>query len=298
MTNIKLENISPAQQKRLSHIDFRVNFLGSIARHDLMNRFGIKQAAATRDITEYRKLVEENLDYDQSRKIYTRTENFKPLFDYSVSQVLTALSEGFGEDFIGNQKPMITCETPFQLNLPSIKVLSVLSRAIHQKKAVHITYRSIGSGEGTRVIVPFAMVNNGERWHVRAYDRKHSRFMDCVITRISHPILLDDPIEEQETREFDKQWNRIVELEIVAHPHLENPETVEFEYGMKDKVLKISIRASSAGYFLRRWNIDCSEDHSEKDDNKGDEIYLWLRNSAALYGVSNMLLTPGYQEKK
>jgi len=294
MTDIRLKNISPAQQKRLSHIDFRVNFLGSIARHDLMNRFGIKEAAATRDIAEYRKLVEENVDYDQSRKIYTRSENFKPLFDYSVSQVLTALSEGFGEDFIGNQKPMITCETPFQLNTPPLEVLSVLARAIHQKKAVHITYRSIRSGEGTRVIVPFALINNGERWHVRTFDRKRSIFMDCVITRISDPTLIDDPIEEHEMRDLDRQWNRIVELEIVAHPRLKNPETIEFEYGMKDKVLKISIRASSAGYFLRRWNIDCSEEHSQN----GEEIYLWLRNSAALYGVSNMLLTPGYQEKK
>ena len=161
MTNIKIKNISPAQQKRLSHIDFRVNFLGSIARHDIINRFDIKEAAATRDIAEYKKLAETNIDYDQSRKIYTRSENFKPLFEHSVSQVLTALSEGFGEDFIGNPKPMITCETPLQLNIPSLEDLSVLARAIHQKKAVSITYRSIKSGKSTRVIVPFALINNG-----------------------------------------------------------------------------------------------------------------------------------------
>lgn len=290
MTNKKLINNSPAQQKRLSHIDFRVNFLGSIARNDLINRFGTKEAAATRDIAEYKLLMPENLDYDQTRKIYTRSSNFKPLFEYSATQVLTALSEGFGEDYTGGQKALITCDTPSQLNKPSLEVLSALSRAIYQNKAVHITYRSIGSGKGTREIVPFALVDTGLRWHVRAYDRKRSRFMDCVITRISDPTILDSTIKESETRESDIQWNRVVELEIVAHPKLPHPETIEFDYGMENKVLKINIRGAVAGYLLRLWNIDCSNDNHLK----GDEFYLWLRNNAALYGVDNAVLAPGY----
>lgn len=294
MPKEKLKNISPAQQKRLSHIDFRVNFLGDIARQDLISRFGIKEAAATRDITEYKQLVPENLDYDQTRKIYIRSENFKSLFEYSASQILIALSEGFGEDFIGNHKAMITCETPTLLNNPSLEVLSVLSRAIHQKKAVHITYRSVNSGEGTREIVPFALVDNGQRWHVRTYDRKRSIFMDCVITRISDPTIISTPIGETETRESDIQWNRIVELEIVAHPRLSHPETIEFDYGMENKVLKVNVRAAIAGYLLRRWNIDCSDDHSL---DRG-EIHLWLRNNAALYGVNNAVLAPAYKNKE
>ncbi len=300
MSNKKVENISAAQQKRLSHIDFRVNYLGSIARHDLIARFGIKEAASTRDIAEYRKLAPGNLYYDNTRKIYTRSDNFKPLFEFSVSQILTALSKGFGEDYLGVQKALITCETPYQLNKPSLEVLSVLSRAIYQNKAVHITYRSIGSGKGTREIVPFALVNNGQRWHVRVFDRKRSIFMDCVITRISDPTIIDSSIEEFETRESDNQWNRIVELEIVAHPRLQNPETIEFDYGMKNKVLNVNIRAAMAGYLLRRWNIDCSDDHRLDSD----EIHLWLRNNAALYGVTegdkvdNALLAPGYNKEK
>ena len=294
MINEKLESISPAVLKRLSHIDFRTNFLGVVTRSDLISRFGIKEAASTRDITEYRNLAPDNLEYNSVRKTYMRSDNFKPLFEYSVTQVLTALTEGFGEVYIGEHKALITCDTPYQLNQPSLDVLSVLSRAIYQNKAVHITYRSVGSGKGTREIIPFALVNNGLRWHIRAFDRKHSRFMDCVITRISDPTILDSPIAENEMRESDIQWNRIVELEVVAHPKLANPETTEFEYGMENKVLKVDIRAAVAGYLLRLWNIDCSEEHSLDRD----EIHLWLRNSAALYGVENMLLTPGYKFEK
>lgn len=296
MTKEKLKNISPAVLKRLSHIDFRANFLGVVTRSDLITRFGIKEAASTRDITEYRNLAPDNLEYDGVRKAYTRSENFKPLFKYSVTQVLTALTEGFGEEFIGEQKALITCDTPYQLNKPSLVVLSVLSRAIYQNKAVNITYRSVGSGKSTREIIPFALVNNGLRWHIRAFDRKRSRFMDCVITRISDPAILNSPIAEHETRESDIQWNRIVELEVVAHPKLANPETIEFEYGMENKVLKVNIRAAVAGYLLRLWNIDCSDDHSLE----GNEIHLWLRNNGALYGVKgnggveNAILAPGY----
>jgi hypothetical protein len=51
MALTRLSDVSQAQQERLSHIDFRLRFLGTIGRQDLVNRFGIKAAAATRDIT-------------------------------------------------------------------------------------------------------------------------------------------------------------------------------------------------------------------------------------------------------
>jgi len=50
------------------------------------------------------------------------------------------------------------------------------------------------------------------------------------------------------------------------------------------------VRAAVAGYVLRRWNVDCTEDHNLK----GDEYHLWLRNRQALYGVQNLMLAPGY----
>ena len=52
------------------------------------------------------------------------------------------------------------------------------------------------------------------------------------------------------------------------------------------------LRAAMAGYLMRRWNVDCTEDHSLK----GGEHHLWLRNRQALYGVTNLVLAPGYGE--
>lgn len=291
MPEPSLVDVSQAQKERLSHIDFKVCFLGTIGRNDLVSRFGIKEAAATRDITLYKELAPKNLEYDTKAKIYARSNAFEPLFDYSPSQALAALAYGFGDDFVGTHKGFIACEMPAQLNRPSLSTLSVLTRAIHQQKAVKIGYRSLSSGRTTREIVPFVLVDNGLRWHVRGYDRRQSRFSDFVITRISDPTITDSMIKEHETRESDIQWNRIVELEIVPHPSLKHPKTIETDYAMENGVLDVNVRAAVAGYVLRRWNVDCSEDHSLE----GPEYHLWLKNWQALYGVENLVIAPGYR---
>jgi len=287
---VHLSEISQAQKERLSHIDFRAYFLGEIGRSDLVARFGIGEAAATRDITLYRDLAPRNLEYDTKIKSYVKSEAFKPLFEYSPPQVLVALSQGFGEDFVGSHKPMIPCETPAELNRPLLPVLAVLTRAIHHKRVVRIQYHSIESGLSSREIAPFVLVDNGLRWHVRAYCRKREDFIDFVITRLTDPLIVEGEPEEHEMREADIQWNRIVEMELVAHPKLPHPETIEMDYAMQDGVLKVNVRAAVAGYVLRRWNVDCTEDHSLK----GDEYHLWLRNRQTLYGVQNLVLAPGY----
>lgn len=293
MPEVSLVDISQSQKERLSHIDFRVCFLGTIGRNDLVNRFGIKAAAATRDMTLYKELAAGNLVYDTRARIYTRSNSFEPIFDYSPSQALAALAHGFGDDFVGTHKGFIACEMPAQLNKPSLTTLSVLTRAIHQNKVVTITYRSLSSGRTKREIVPFVLVDNGLRWHVRAYDRRQSRFSDFVITRIANPVIIDSMLEEHETRESDNQWNRIVELEIVPHPRLKHAKTIETDYAMENGVLNVNVRAAVAGYVLRRWNVDCTENHSME----GPEYHLWLRNRQALYGVENLVIAPGYESQ-
>lgn len=288
---MELADIGQAQQERLSHIDFKAFFLGVVGRNDLVSRFGIKEAAATRDIASYRELAPKNLEYDTKAKAYVIKPGFKPMFEYSPTQVLAALSQGFGEDFVGTHKAVVPCEMPTNLNHPVLPVLAVLTRAIHQGKAVRINYRSIESGQSQREIVPFVLVDNGLRWHVRGYCRKRQAFIDFVITRINDPKSIEGEPQEKETREADIQWNRIVEMEIVPHPNLPHPETIEMDYGMKQGVLKVNVRAAVAGYVLRRWNVDCTENHSLK----GAEYHLWLKNWQALYGVENLILAPGYE---
>lgn len=289
-----LSLLSQAQKERLSHIDFRLMYLGVMQRNDLIQRFGMKEAAATRDIALYKKLAPENLSYDTKERAYFYSDDFMPLFDYTPQRALAALSSGFGDDYVGTPgKAMITCETPTQLNITQLKTLAVLTRAIFQHQVVKLRYFSLSSGGSVREIVPFALVDSGLRWHIRAFDRKQSRFTDFVVNRIDSPKVIDSPIAEHETKEADNQWNRIVELEIVPHPALEHPETIVMDYAMQDNCLNINVRAAVAGYLLRRWNIDCSKSHSMK----GDEYHLWLKNHPTLYGVENLVIAPGYSSE-
>ena len=96
-----LATLSQSQRERLCHIDFKLYFLGSVNRTDLVSRFGIKEAAASRDMSLYKDLAPKNIEYDTKAKTYIQRESFSPIFQYSSSQTLTALLHGFGDDFVG-----------------------------------------------------------------------------------------------------------------------------------------------------------------------------------------------------
>lgn len=291
----KLENISQNQKERLFHIDFKLRFLGSVNRNDLVTRFGIKPAAATRDISLYKEIAPANLIYDTRAKTYINSDTFKPVFQYSGSQALSALCKGLGDDHVTDTSGLITSESSAQLNFPNLDVLAQVTKAIHKKKILKMDYRSLSSGLSTREIAPFALVDSGLRWHVRAYDRKRQQFIDFVINRISNPEILNEEIPHNQSKETDIQWNRIVEMHIVPHPRLDHPQTIETEYQMPgnngEKMLKLQVRAAVAGYILRRWNVDCSKNHILKRP----EVHLWLKNTQTLYGVENLAIAPGYE---
>ena len=290
---LDLERLPLVQRERLSHIDFKLYFLGELRRADVVERFETGPAGATRDIAQYREIAPENLDLDQTTKTYRPTPAFSPLFEHSPQRVLTALSQGFGEGIGDQLRPMVRCEFPNMLCLPKMSVLAPITRAINRGKAVRLGYTSVDSGWTERELVPLALVNIGTRWHVRAFDRKSKEFRDFVFTRMEMPTVLEDsPVLANETSEKDDQWNRIIELELVPHPKHPRPEVVRLDYDLPpDGILNVRVRAATAGYMLRRWTVDCSPDHSLE----GLEYALWLRDPLALYG-SNVYLAPGYKD--
>lgn len=287
----KFNKISQSQKERVFHIDFRLFFLGTITRNDLVSRFGIKEAAATRDIALYRDIAVENLEYSAVAKMYFRSDSFTPLFPHSAQHALLALTTGVGDDQVHPQNALVSCNTPPELSTPDVDVLAALSSAIHQERSVEIEYHSTSSGRTNRTIIPFSLVSNGLRWHVRAFDRQRNDFRDFVLTRIDSATLGENNVSSSERKESDNQWNRIVELELVPHPNLNHPDTIARDYKMNNGVLRLQVRAAVSGYLLRRWNVDCSPDHSLK----GPEYQLWLANNPTLYGVNSAPLAPGYK---
>lgn len=295
MTQLTLESLTLAQRERLAHIDFVLMFKGEARRTDLVERFNIAPSVATQDFARYKEIAPQNVVYDEKRKQHLKAASFISLFDFDVIRTLATLSQGFGDGFSGQLKPPLACEAPYHLNKPSLSIVAKVTEAIHKGKALRITYVSLSSGETTREIVPHTLVDNGLRWHVRGFDRKHNEFRDFVLTRIKAAVVLENStlspsvVKESELETQDRQWNRFVELELVPHPRIEHSEAIELDYGMTGGVLKVEIRAATAGYLLRQWHVDCSTEHSLM----GFEYQLWLRNSQTLYGVTNLSIAPG-----
>lgn len=282
-------DVSQGQRERLAFLELRAFFVGELQRFDIETRFGIKPAAASRDLSLYREVAPGNLNYDAVRRCYRPTPSFKPVYGFHSERVLAWLLQGFGDGLELGLRSPAPCEGPGQLVKPDMAVLGTITRSMSSRRAVRVNYLSLSSGLSRREIVPVALADNGLRWHVRAYDRERLRFSDFVLTRIAKAQEVDGEISEHETLQADEQWARIVDLEVVPHPGVKQPMAIEADYGMDGGVLKIKTRAALAGYVLRRWSIDASADHRLDPASH----HLWLRNTPTLYGVESAALGPG-----
>lgn len=290
----KLSKLNFSQKQRLAFIDFLLMFKGCFCRKDLTDKFEMGMANATRDITLYRELAPDNISLDNSSKNYFQTPGFKPLFDYDARKTLTKLANNISDGFDGVLELSMPVESPYQLNVPDIHIVAKIVQAILNKKAISIIYTSLSSGSNSREIIPHTIVDNGLRWHVRAFDRKSNSFRDFVLTRISNVTIQEKQPEIWESDEEDHQWHRMMTLHIIPHPHnVQQPTAIALDYGMKNHILELKVRSALAGYLLRRWNVDCSGEASLK----GAEYQLSLRNTQTLFGAENLAIAPGYEMK-
>lgn len=296
MPSPSISALSAAQRQRLSYIEFRLWFFGSVTRKDVLDRFDLATAAGTRDLALYREVAPQNMVYE--RKRYQYRPSFKPLFEHPVERVLTALTAGFGEGEPNNAAEVVPHAVPTRLNPPPLETLATVTRAIHGGQPLRLVYHSMKTGAAPREIVPHALVDSGQRWHVRAYDRTKREFRDLVVTRMEAVEAVDqsEPMAQvppHEQRSADEQWHKEVTLDLCPHPGHPQPISIERDFGMKEGRLRVTLRAAVAGYVLRQWQVDCSPDACLS----GREYRLWLADPGQLDGVDNAVLAPGYKQK-
>lgn len=288
-----IDSLTQIQRDRLAFIELRLRFMGGIRRHDLIARFGLQEAAATRDISLYKSLAASNIQYDAKAKTYLIGNGFQPLFNYDTERVLAWLTQGIGDNAEPQPKTWIISDGPALLARPDLNTLSAVTRAMYLGCPLSMQYHSLSSGLTQREIAPFALIDTGLRWHVRAFDRKSQEFRDFVLTRIQQPqVLQGQTIAPHEHSEHDVEWNKTVELELVPHPNQPHPEITEMDYGMQNGGLRLTLRAATVGYTLRKWGVDCSPDGCLPSS----EYHLWLSNPHTLNGVRSAKLTPGYAQ--
>jgi hypothetical protein len=286
----KLAGLTHAQKDRLAFIDFSLQFFGHVARTDLIQRFKTGLAASTRDFSTYKELAPHNLILRHQTKSYHRTENFQPVFKHDPEVILTSLSRGFGNGISNGVQPSEQCFDAVRLIHPNVAIIAAIMRAIHNKQGIKCGYVSVSSGETERALVPHSIINNGHRWHVRAYDRKRNSFRDFVSTRFTFVDLLQGPVHVHEASPYDQQWQQIVDIVLVPHPKLKQSKAIEMDYNMSDGKLSIRLRAAVAAYLLRQWQVDCSADQTESHK----ECQLALANPEVLELIENISLAPGW----
>ncbi|AJK18503.1 MULTISPECIES: WYL domain-containing protein [Gammaproteobacteria] len=285
------EKLTHAVRERLEFIEMQLIFKGWVSRIDLMERFGVAEAAATRDFKNYKEIAENNMYLNHTVKRYEiNKDGFNPFFKKTINDYIYDIKESSNNS--GFRKGII--ESMPKLSSPELSVFSCLSRAICNIKSVKIKYRSLDNGLSEKTISPHSFFDTDLRMYVRCFDKKRSKFIDLLVNRI---VSVDDlsfhEIGENEAIEYDVDWNSFVDIKLSPHPNefnVKNKECVEMDLNMISGERVVSVRKALVAYWLNRWNVDCSIGCNLKDK----KYQLCLSNKDVLKNIENSFIAPGY----
>lgn len=223
----------------------RLFWRGEVKRSELVERFGISEAQASKDIAEYQSLSGQNLRYDTAVRRFFANEDFKPLFPKSAIDWLKQEQSAEGPEHIPIE------EVVHPARRLSTDIVRQIISASKSKQALRISYQSMSSPTSkSRVVCPHHVVGTYARLHLRAWDDESKQFRDFLISRIkSAEIDRNSPWVDAAA---DREWHDYVEVIIVPHPSLSNSQkkTVEDEYGMRQGELRSEVRQALLLYYL------------------------------------------------
>ena len=250
-------------EQRLAFIEFRVFWDGGVNRGDIMDRFGVSTPQASSDLTTYRTLAPQNLEYDASAKRYVASPHFTPRIispsaDRYLSQ-LGALANGvldLGDTWIGFLPPAAA------MPVPSRRVESGLFRgllaAIRDGTSVEAQYQSMSPKRPEpiwRRITPHAFGSDGLRWHVRGYCHIDGVFKDFVVSRWRG---LRDFGPAGAAAKDDVDWQDVFKVVLEPNPalSLKQREAVAWEYDMPKGRTSLVVRRALLYYLKKRLRLD------------------------------------------
>lgn len=270
--NIKmLHEIKFATRQRLQFIEVMAYYTGMISRSMLARAYGISDPAATKDLKLYNDLAPDNLEYNPSVFSFVPTEKFDEVFaDLRPQTVLNMFSQNLlTVDNPCGDEPIygISAENlPLPARLPEKPVLAQIVRAIKNGKQLKANYHSLSdrdqATDNSRIIEPHALINNGLRWHLRAYNHDSYDFRDFVLSRFTEAKMLDIDAESSQT--YDDDWMETMTLKLKAHPGLNEKQVsaLNYDYNIQNGLIKLQVRRALVGYLLQQMKVDTSADFS------------------------------------
>jgi len=266
---MKSENLKWNTRQRLSYIETRAYYTGSVSRSDVAQTFAMSDPAATKDLKLYNDLAPDNLIYKQSEFGFIPSASFVQTFaNLEPEPVLNLITQNSPSVWMATQGQSIfglsATTLPRPTRLPDKSIVAQLTRAMHQGKKLSITYASLHNREQDerRIIEPHSIINTGLRWHARAYNELHFDFRDFVLSRILEAELIDEPAESSE--DHDEDWVERLTLELAPHPALTPRQQLNLhvDFSEDGKTIQLTVRRALIGYALRALSVDTTIDRS------------------------------------
>ncbi len=253
-----------ATRQRLQYIEIMAWYTGVVTRSDVARAFGLSDPAATKDLKLYSDLAPGNLVYNHSVFGFVPADGFSAAFaDLTPSVVLPVVAANLavanGPYGVESIYGLATASLPLPARLPGPHILAQITRAIHGRRKLRVTYRSLSSRDSAtqRIIEPHTLVDAGIRWHARAYNEDTCDFRDFVLSRIEQAECLDASAES--SVHYDDDWVETVNLRLAPHAKLDAARRASLllDYGAAaDGVIGIEVRRALLGYLLQRLNVD------------------------------------------
>ncbi|VAW94213.1 FIG00640418: hypothetical protein [hydrothermal vent metagenome] len=270
-----------ATRQRYQYIEVMAFYTGVITRKDVARTFAISDAAATKDLKAYGLVAPNNLTYKQNVFGFVPSDSFVAMFaDLSPQVVLSMFSANLAVR--GNPTAtepnthqnwiygLTVDQLPLPTRLPDKNICAQLVRAISNKQKLQVQYLSLSDiteNTKTRIIEPHSLVDNGLRWHVRAYNEDSYDFRDFVLSRIIAATLIN--VDAESSAKYDDDWSEYVTLKLKPHPKLslQKQQSLLYDFNVLENddnkgLIELAVRRALVAYVLQRLSVDTTEDHS------------------------------------
>ncbi|MBU2979712.1 WYL domain-containing protein [Alteromonas sp. C1M14] len=235
---------------------------GKLNAGHLIDHFGIGRQQASKDINNYlNEIAPGNLVYNSSLKGYEPSSDFKPVVTSCVVDEYLQLVQRNSDLTSTFESLVLGFNHTTRVPLPSFQikpeVIRPIVKACRLGERLEVDYRSVNSpNKDGRIIVPHSIVHSGMRWHVRAYCEKNQEFRDFVLTRFFE--IPESAGTATISPESDDSWHTKVNVCFKPDPRLSpaQQEVVANDYGMKEGILVIKVRAALVHYLLQMMKID------------------------------------------
>jgi len=140
-----LDDLKHAQRERLIFLDRCLTWRGMANRRDLIERFGISTAQAALDFRVYLGLARSTPPiYDPVRKTYIAASEHEPLAPSGLTEAFDILA--------GDDESTPSAALPRPERKADRRTIALLHQAIRSRKALHVRYTSMSSGELARTV--------------------------------------------------------------------------------------------------------------------------------------------------